>query len=142
MTTSYQISFESPTAQEFLQLRMLIGWSELDVNMAKRSLSNSLFHVVIRSLDENKTLLAMARVVGDGAMYFYIQDVLVSPNVQNIGLGKLLMEHIEHYLDNNACVGATIGLLAAKGKEPFYQQFGYKLRPDDALGNGMCKFIT
>jgi len=102
------------------------------------SLVNSLFHVIIR---HNSVLVAMARVVGDGAMYFYIQDVIVAPDYQNKGLGKQLMHHAEQYLLKTTTAGATIGLFAAKGKEPFYETFGYALRPNESLGNGMCKFI-
>lgn len=134
----YDISFESPSALEFSNLRNKIGWGETDVNMAKVSLENSLFHVVIR--DQSK-LIGMGRVVGDGAMYFYVQDVVVDPDYQKQGIGNVLMVQIEEYLSSATNKGSTVGLLAAKGKEGFYTRFGYVLRPSDSLGNGMCKFI-
>ena len=83
----------------------------------------------------------MGRVVGDGAMYFYIQDVIVTPTHQGQGLGHQIMLNIEEYLQSAAAQGATVGLLAAKGKEPFYQRYGYVSRPNTLLGNGMCKFV-
>ncbi|WP_085299385.1 GNAT family N-acetyltransferase [Cognaticolwellia mytili] len=140
MTLSkFTIKHDSPTAAAFIDLRMAIGWGGSDVAMVEASLANSLFHVTI--YQENK-LIAMGRVVGDGAMYFYVQDVVVGPHYQGQGIGNSLMNEIEGYLSQTAKSGATIGLLAAKGKEGFYQHFGYQQRPSDTLGNGMCKFIT
>jgi ribosomal protein S18 acetylase RimI-like enzyme len=134
----YHISNECPTAEEFIELRRLIGWADTDLHMAKRSLANSLFHVVVKGQGK---LIGMGRVVGDGVMYFYIQDVVVAPDYQNQGIGQLLMDRIEAYLSATAVKGSTIGLLAAKGKEGFYSRYGYKLRPNEGLGHGMCKFI-
>jgi len=137
-SNKYIIKLESPSTEEFLHLRNKIGWGELDFNLAQTSLHNSLFHVIVR---DKSHLIGMARIVGDGAMYFYIQDVIVDPSYQNLGVGSILMTHIEHYLSGTAKKGATIGLLAAKGKEAFYTKYGYMLRPSDSLGNGMCRFV-
>ncbi|WP_281246192.1 hypothetical protein [Rheinheimera pacifica] len=35
----------------------------------------------------------------------------------------------------------TIGLLAAKGKEPFYRHYGFIERDGVELGKGMCRFV-
>jgi ribosomal protein S18 acetylase RimI-like enzyme len=132
------IKLESPSIEEFLNLRNKIGWGDLDFNLAKTSLNNSLFHVIVR---DKSQLIGMGRVVGDGAMFFYIQDVIVDPSYQNSGVGSVLMEKIESYLSVAAKKGSTIGLLAAKGKEAFYTRYGYILRPSNSLGNGMCRFV-
>lgn len=134
----YNTLFESPSVEGFIALRHKIGWGEIDFEMAKNSLANSLFHVVIR---DQSRIIGMGRVVGDGSMYFYVQDVVVDPDYQKQGIGRALMSEIEHYLSDSAKKGSTIGLLAAKGKESFYSRYGYTLRPNESLGNGMCKFI-
>ncbi len=134
----YNTLFESPSVEGFIALRHKIGWGETDVEMARNSLAHSLFHVVI--YDESR-IIGMGRVVGDGSMYFYVQDVVVDPDYQKQGIGRALMAEIERYLLVVAKKGSTIGLLAAKGKESFYSRYGYLERPSDSLGNGMCKFI-
>jgi ribosomal protein S18 acetylase RimI-like enzyme len=134
----YSIKLESPSTEEFLSLRSEIGWGELGFNLAKTSLNNSLFHVIVRN---KLQLIAMGRVVGDGAMYFYIQDVVVDPSYQNSGIGSALMEQIENYLSLAAKKGSTVGLLAAKGKEAFYARYGYISRSSETLGSGMCRFV-
>ena len=83
----------------------------------------------------------MARVVGDGIMYFYIQDLVIEPQFQNKGIGKTLMLEVEKYLTKSAKKGATIALLSAQGKESFYDRFGYVERSGVPLGKAMCKFI-
>ncbi|NVK25947.1 MAG: GNAT family N-acetyltransferase [Gammaproteobacteria bacterium] len=135
-----EVSIEKsqPTLEEFITLRAKVGWGETPNQLAKIALNNSLFHVVARS--ENK-LVGMARIVGDGAMFFYIQDLIVDPDYQNNGIGNLLMQNIESYLSKVAFKGSTIGLLSASGKEDFYSRYGYKERNGTPLGYGMCKFV-
>ncbi|SFB79825.1 GNAT family N-acetyltransferase [Pseudoalteromonas denitrificans] len=134
----YVINFTPPDVRAFLSLRQKIGWGEMNLEMAQQSLSNSLFHVQICHDFE---LIAMGRIVGDGYMYFYVQDIIVDPYYQGLGLGKVIMQYIETYLSKEAGKGATIGLLAAKDKEGFYKSFGYIERSGKPLGRGMCKFI-
>lgn len=138
VTTAFQIKRVSPSVEEFLSLRIKVGWKNPVKNIASASLQNSLFHVV--AYDKSR-LVAMGRVIGDGAMYFYIQDVVVAPDYQGVGLGAALMDEIEFYLASAAHEGATIGLLAAKGKEAFYARYAYLARPSASLGQGMCKFV-
>ena len=135
---NFQIKLTSPTVHEFLMLREQIGWQSVSEIDAQTSLQNSLFHVTIYIGEQ---LVGMGRVVGDGVMYFYIQDVVVAPDFQRCGIGAALMEKIENYLLSVAKKGSTIGLLAAKGKESFYSRYGYLERPSAVLGRGMCKFI-
>jgi len=138
LTDNFQIKLVRPAADEFLALREKLGWQSIAVSAAEMSLTNSLFHVTIY---HDVELVAMGRIVGDGVMYFYIQDVVVAPAYQGFGLGAALMAQIESYLSTVATKGSTIGLLAAQGKEAFYARYGYIERPNTALGHGMCKFV-
>ncbi len=134
----YIIENEKPTSSEFSDLREKVGWGNTDLEMAQISLENSLFHVTVRA---GSKLIGMARVIGDGVMFFYVQDVVVDPDFQKQGVGKMLMNSIEEYLSNVVKKGATVALLAAKGQEPFYTRYGYLERSGEPLGKAMCKFI-
>jgi predicted GNAT family N-acyltransferase len=138
LADKFSIKLASPAVADFLQLRKKVGWGEIEAVLAQKSLNNSLFHVTIY---HDQQLIGMGRVVGDGAMYFYIQDVVVDPNFHHQGLGTELMDTIEGYLRYTADKGSTIGLLAAQGKEHFYARYGYIQRPNNTLGHGMCKFV-
>lgn len=134
----YLTSFEQPSVEDYLRLRADAGWDKVDASMVKTGLENSVFSVL---LYQQKELIGMGRVVGDGALFFYVQDLVVVTEHQGRGFGELLMLHIEGYLQRTAKKGATIGLFAAKGKEAFYARFGYLPRTGDQLGLGMCKFV-
>jgi len=138
LASQYTLSFDNPKPNEYTDLRSKVNWDEADLETVETSLNNSLFHVSIRL---HGALIAMGRVIGDGAMFFYIQDMIVDPEFQGQGLGSNIMENIENYLSTTAVKGATIGLLAAKGKEKFYARFGYIERTGEPLGKGMCKFV-
>ncbi|MDP2714370.1 GNAT family N-acetyltransferase [Rheinheimera sp.] len=138
LRSDYIISDLPPTAAEYIALRGKIGWDNVEYKIAQSSLNNSLFSTTVR-LDGQ--LIGMARVVGDGFMYFYIQDVIVDPDYQGLGIGHAIMARVEAYLATACTTGATVGLLAAKGKEPFYRRYGFVERDGTELGKGMCRFI-
>lgn len=138
MLDDFQVKYSAPDTEVFLNLRRLIGWENPDLAVVEQSIKSSLFWVTISSGQE---VVAVGRIVGDGFMYFYVQDIIVHPQFQGKGLGALVMQHIESYLLKHCSIGATIGLLAAQGKEGFYEKFGYKARDGSSLGMGMCKFI-
>ncbi|CAM4159920.1 GNAT family N-acetyltransferase [Pseudoalteromonas byunsanensis] len=136
-----ELSFtnQAPNVDEFMLLRAKIGWKNPESTMVKKSLDNSIFHVCVYVESQ---LVGYGRIVGDGAMYFYLQDIIIDPDYQSHGIGKAVMQKIELFLADNAVSGATIALLAAYGKEEFYAKFGYSSRTGRPLGLGMCKFVA
>ena len=52
----------------------------------------------------------MGRIVGDGALFLYIQDVLVRPSLQGGGLGDSIMERLMTWLGRSAPDRAFVGL--------------------------------
>lgn len=128
----------APSALEFANLRVVIGWENPELGILQKSINSSLYWV---SAFYGETLVGCGRVVGDGAMYFYVQDIMVHPSHQNVGLGSEIMQSINQYLSANCPSGSTIGLFAAQGKEAFYEKFGFISRTGQNLGLGMCKFV-
>jgi GNAT superfamily N-acetyltransferase len=82
----------------------------------------------------------MARTIGDGGLVYYIQDVIVLPDYQGRGIGTRMMDRIMAYVRTHARHNSIIGLMAAKGREPFYEKYGFTRRPNDQLGCGMTLF--
>ena len=79
----------------------------------------------------------MARVIGDGGLVYYIQDVILLPEHQRQGIGTRLMDAVIAYLNHHISPNSVVGLMVAKGKEPFYEKHGCITRPNDRLGCGM-----
>jgi GNAT superfamily N-acetyltransferase len=116
-----------PTLAEYRSLCMAVGWDEaLNFAAAPRALASSLWGVtVLDTTPGREQAVGMGRIVGDGAIYFYIQDIVVRPQFQGQGIGRLIMERLMGWLRLNAPEGAFVGLFAAPGRAEFYAHFGF-----------------
>jgi hypothetical protein len=72
----YQLEDTPPTAADFIALRAAEGWGSLDTNAAEAAVAASVFGVTITCDGET---IGFGRIVGDGAVYFFLTDVLVRP---------------------------------------------------------------
>lgn len=123
MSKKYITLKRMPIIEEYRNLCNAVGWEEfMNFEVVEESLNQSLFGVVIQCKDE---IVGMGRVVGDGKIYFYIQDIAVMPEHQNKGVGNIIMEAISEFLKENAPEKSFVGLFAAKEKEPFYSKYGF-----------------
>jgi len=122
--------------QEYQYLRGTTGWCMIDDDTVRKGLTSDLFSVC--AFYDNQ-LVGMGRVVGDGAIYFYVQDIVVVPEYQGKGIGKRIMNAVEAYLKKHAKPNTFVGLMAAEGMQGFYTRFGYLERPLNAPG--MCKRV-
>ncbi len=97
-----------PRLEEFKKLRSDEGWTNLEDDQVEKSLQGSLYIV---HLEEDSNCVGVGRVVGDGAMFFYVQDVIVRKEKRGAGYGRIIMDRIFDYLRKSAPHGAFIGLL-------------------------------
>ena len=123
-----------PSWQEFNTLRQSCGWQTFSAEIAAGALSNSLYCVVA---EDNSRTIGMGRLVGDGLIYVYVQDVLVLPEYQRLGIGSRMMSEMFNWMDENVPDNTNIGLFASKGRENFYRAFGFLDRPNERFGAGM-----
>ena len=123
-----------PRADELCALRRAVGWHVADVSDVEAALPNSLYGVCVE-LDGR--CVGCGRVVGDGALVFYVQDVIVHPEHQRKGYGTIIMDAIMEYIDVTARPTAVIGLCAASGMERWYSRYGFRARPNERQGAGM-----
>lgn len=125
-------------AEDYIRLRSEVGFSKTPLEQTEKSLKNGLFSVVAECDGKR---VGMGRLVGDGIMYWYIQDVAVLPEYQGKGIGKAIVKRLMQYVEENSIPGTytTIGLMAAKGKDKFYEKLGFISRPSDTFGPGMMK---
>ena len=123
-----------PTPQEYNDLRAAVGWKTRSVDAIEKGLPNTLY-CVCAYVDQE--LVGMARIIGDAGMAYYIQDVIVIPAYQRQGIGKQIMDQIMLYLREPMSQKAAIGLMAAPGKEMFYEKYGFARLPNDRRGAGM-----
>jgi GNAT superfamily N-acetyltransferase len=131
------------SVDEYLGLRAMVGWKKLSENQAEQALRNSLFTVKAYD-DEAGRLVGMGRIVGDGAVICYIQDLIVIPEAQRKHIGTMLIERLKEYAESCREEGTTmmLCLMCAKGREKFYLKSGFTARPTDNLGPGMITYLS
>lgn len=122
-------------AEDFVRLRLQTGFAEIPVEHARKALQNGLLNVSALFHGE---LVGMGRLVGDGAMYWYLQEIIILPEFQRKGIGTMIVDHLVDYAKANSITGkfTTIGGVSAKGKEPFYEKMGFEI-----ISTGMKKMI-
>ncbi|MBU5353861.1 GNAT family N-acetyltransferase [Paenibacillus silvae] len=125
--------------EDYIHLREIVGWgSPEDKEAIELGLKNTLYSICIEH--EEKTI-GYGRVVGDGGFTFYIQDIIILPSYQRIGLGSKIMTELMEHITRTYPAGSLVGLMSAKGKEEFYKRFGFIERPNESYGAGMIQFI-
>lgn len=79
-------------------------------------------------------MIAFGRIVGDGHIYFYIQDVIVEPQYQGNGVGCKIMDSLMHWWRTETESRGFLMLMAAEGKFHLYQKYGFIPRSDNGPG--------
>lgn len=128
LSTCKQINLE-----ELEQLCDSVGWVRRPLRKVKFALENSFLIVSIFKMNENnKRLVGFARVTSDGSFNATVWDVVIHPDFQGNGLGKLLMNQVIKELRQYDI--STITLFADPEVVKFYKQIGFIVDPDEVKG--------
>lgn len=128
------------TIEEYLDIRASVNWRELSRNQAGKALRHSL---ILVGAYEDDHLVGMGRIVGDGAVICYVQDLIVRPQYQKHNVGSQVLSTLIQYVEGIREEGSQmmLCLMCAKGREPFYEKHGFIARPTDTLGPGMIQYL-
>ncbi|MBQ4600119.1 MAG: GNAT family N-acetyltransferase [Oscillospiraceae bacterium] len=139
-TNTMNVKINTLYPELFLELYRSVGWEAPDLDQITMALEHSF--ATFCAYDGEQPV-GMARLLGDGGMSFYIKDFAVRPEYQGKGVGSLLMTAIEEYIMSHIPNGwaVSLELISSKGREPFYERFGFDQRPCDWDGAGMFKMI-
>lgn len=128
MNTKYVIKNAAVSPDDYNELRERSGiGNKKSKENVKVAIENSLF---ITSIYDGEKLIAMARVVGDGAISLVVTDVMVDSSYQKNGLGRVLMNEVSNYLDENYDEDSYIILLANTPYDKFYEKFNFQQFPN------------
>ncbi len=112
------------TPEEHATLAAAVGWqSHFDDHLRAASLAASLAGVVFQ--DDTGTVVGMARAVGDGLQYAYIQDVIVHPDHEGEGVATALVERLVELLRPLPGAEIFIGLFASEEAVGVYESLGF-----------------
>lgn len=115
-----------PPVEEYRRLRADVGWPSPSDESCARALGATLFGVTARTADGSA--VGMARVVGDGGIYLFVVDVVVSPAHQGVGVGRLIMDRVRAWAI--ASGASHVALAADPAVAKLYQKWGF--RPQNA----------
>jgi GNAT superfamily N-acetyltransferase/catechol 2,3-dioxygenase-like lactoylglutathione lyase family enzyme len=111
-----------PTVAEYETLVRAVGWAKLtNLEAATAALQHSLYSVVAV---EGDRVIGMARLVGDGAMVYYVQDVAVLPDRQRQGIGSALVAAVMEYFRRATPRQSSIALFTGRNLAGFYERHG------------------
>jgi GNAT superfamily N-acetyltransferase len=128
------------TPEEYMEMRRLVEWSAFPLEQAAEGIKNTFILICFRV--DGKPV-ALGRAVSDRGYVVYIADVIVIPEYQGNGLGRKIMESLMEQIKASMKPGyrIMISLMAAQGKEKFYNKFGFVDRPSEFYGCGMHQWI-
>ena len=128
------------TPEEYMEMRKVVEWSAFPLEQAAEGIKNTFILICFRV--DGKPV-ALGRAVSDRGYVVYIADVIVIPEYQGNGLGRKIMESLMEQIIASMKPGyrVMITLMAAQGKEKFYNKFGFVDRPSEFYGCGMHQWI-
>lgn len=118
------IKYNELTAEEFIFLWEAVWGDGPSLEQTELAMKHTLFRVSIYDKDK---IIAMARMIGDMGLNYYIKDVVVKPEYQKKGIGKMLINELMKYIGGNGVKDTNIfvELCAMPDKISFYEQFGF-----------------
>lgn len=121
-------------------VRTAVGWTSYPVPQLERAIRHTVYSVTAWEEDQP---VGIARLTGDG-IYYLLCDVAVIPAAQSRGIGRRMVQRLiamaQQDLANEE--RASIALVSANGKEPFYASMGFSAIPNAKAGHGMQLFLT
>lgn len=122
--STFTIKHNELSAEEFITLWETVWGQATSLEQTRLAMEHTLFRV---SIFDGDTIVAMARMIGDMGLDYYIKDVIVRPEYQGKGIGRMLIHELLKFVnDNGICgTGIFVELCAMPDKIPFYEKFGF-----------------
>ena len=119
-----KIKHNELTAEEFISLWESVWGGAPSLEQTKLAMQNTVFRVSVYDGDK---AIAMARMIGDMGLCYYIKDVVVHPEYQGKGIGRTLINELLKYINDNGIKGTNVfvELAAVPDKMPFYEKLGF-----------------
>ena len=121
----FQYQENTLTIEDIKEIRQAVEWKSFSNEQLDQALEKTTY-----------------RLIGDG-IYYLICDVAVIPAYQHQGIATKIIEMIIQYAKQSLSSKerCSIQLIAASGKESFYEKLGFALLPNALSGHGMQMFI-
>ena len=120
---TFEIVHRQPTSAEFSSLTAAVGFKPHPEEAIALGLANSFCCVCALAGD---SVIGVGRVVGDGALHFYLTGIMVIPTYQRRGVGSRIVEALLDRVKQVPYENTLVEALPLPGLEAFYARFGFK----------------
>lgn len=111
------------SVEEHRSLALSVGWeSAYRWEAIPASLARSLAGAVVTAATGE--VVAMGRLVGDGAFFFYVQDVVTHPEHRGRGLATAVVHSLQEQAVAMAGGEVFLGLFSTSQARPTYERLG------------------
>ena len=125
------------TPKELKDLMIAVHW-HFDDDLEKLTVSVEEPMVTAVAVYEGN-VIGTGSILGHQTGNYLISNVLVHPDYQSQGVGKLIMQELDDWLTENGVPGAIVKLFTGTDRQEFYGQFGFR-GPEQGLV-GMHKVL-
>jgi GNAT superfamily N-acetyltransferase len=126
-----KLAYRSPTVEEFSSVTAAVGFKPHHAEAIRIGLANSWCSVCAIA---GKQVVGVGRVVGDGALHFYITGIMVIPSHQRKGIGTRIVEALLSKVQEIRYPNTLVEAMPVPGLEAFYSRFGFKASRQHAPG--------
>jgi GNAT superfamily N-acetyltransferase/uncharacterized glyoxalase superfamily protein PhnB len=122
-TIDVAIAERLPTPEEVQPLLRAVGWSNDDrTDRAAKSLAGARFGVVAVA---GGSVVGSGMVLGDGATFAYLKDIVVHPEWQGRGIGTRIVGALLDILRGSEPRRMLVTLFTGQHLADFYERFGF-----------------
>ena len=113
-----KIKYNELTAEQFIELWETVWGDGPTLEQTELAMKHTLFRVSI--WDDDKIV--------DIGLNYYIKDVVVRPEYQKRGIGRMLINELLKFINDNGVkdTDVFVELCAAPDKISFYEKFGFE----------------
>ena len=122
--SNFTVKYNELTAEEFISLWQTVWGEGPSLEQTRLAMEHTLFRI---SVFDGDKIVAMARMIGDMGLDYYIKDVIVRPEYQGRGIGRMLITELLKFINDTGVSGTEIfvELCAMTDKIQFYEKFGF-----------------
>lgn len=119
------VKYNELTAEQFIELWESVWGDGPSLRQTELAMKNTLFRI---SVWDGNRIIAMARMIGDMGLNYYMKDVVVRPEHQHKGIGRMMINELLKFINDHGVKGTEIfvELCAVPDKIPFYEKFGFE----------------
>lgn len=135
--SNFIVKHNELSAEEYIDLWESVWGKGPVLEQTELAMKHTLFRV---SVFDGDKIVGMARMIGDMGLDYYIKDVVVRPEYQHKGIGKMMINELLKFVNDNGVSGTDIfvELCAMPDKIPFYERFGFSANEAQRLRIMCC----